>query len=349
MGSNNLKISILINKVPWFGKYSGYESLPQYLPNSVRQTIFLTKNNLKYKILGKWLKLLNKIEGRSEDIYNQEMFVSKFDKTTASHILYLENNFSILVHLNKYQKGLIGTIHIPISLWRKTYLEKLSKLEYIILLYKEDIELFGQYIPKERIHLILHGVDVQFFKPSSNFDVKMDKVLFVGHFLRNFEMFFKVFETIINNYDNKFEFHFIIPSEHRHPPVLQKLLQYSNVYFHENLTDEEMLKHYQNSYVMLMPLEESGANTAIVQALSTGLPIITTDVGGIRSYGAETIFPVVKNGDVDAMVKLFDKYHTDVDFRNTISNSQRNFAIQYLDWNKIASQHLELYHKIINN
>ena len=45
-----------------------------------------------------------------------------------------------------------------------------------------------------------------------------------------------------------------------------------NVFFHENLSDEGLLEQYQTSNVLLIPMNDSGANTAIVQALAAGLP-----------------------------------------------------------------------------
>ena len=341
-----MKINILSNKVPWFGKYSGYEGLPNYLPETISQSIYLTKNNFSNKIIGKIFKLIKNISGRSEDIFNQKMFLSKVGKSTASHILYMENNFSVLTSLKNIDKRLIGTVHLPFSKWNPACLELLSKMENIILLYKEELEEFSQYIPRSRIHVIRHGVDVNFFKPGNPAEINRNKVLFVGHFLRNFEMFFDVFKILSTDDHNKFEFHFIVPTEHRHPPILKKLMTFRNVFFHENLSDEELLTHYQNSYVLLMPLEDSGANTGIVQALATGLPIITTDVGGIRSYGGDEVFPLVENNDTQKMVELFYQYYNDIKFRNFISEKQRNFAVEKLDWLKVAQEHVNLYSSV---
>ena len=44
-------------------------------------------------------------------------------------------------------------------------------------------------------------------------------------------------------------------------------------------------------------MNESGANTAVVESLACGLPIVTTDVGGIRNYGGNDLFPIVNNND----------------------------------------------------
>ena len=55
-------------------------------------------------------------------------------------------------------------------------------------------------------------------------------------------------------------------------------------------------------------MSDSGANNAIVESLACGLPVITTDVGGIRDYGGGTIYPVVANEDDDGMIGLVEQY-----------------------------------------
>jgi glycosyltransferase involved in cell wall biosynthesis len=92
---------------------------------------------------------------------------------------------------------------------------------------------------------------------------------------------------------------------------------------------------------------DSGANTAIVQAIATGLPIITTDIGGIRSYGGGEVFEVIEKNDFEAMTALFTKYYNDSHFRNSVSLKQRNFALKQLDWNSIAKQHFTVYKTIV--
>ena len=93
---------------------------------------------------------------------------------------------------------------------------------------------------------------------------------------------------------------------------------------------------------------DSGANTAIVQAIATGLPVITIDLGGIRSYGGGEIFEVNKRNDCKAMAALFTKYYIDSDFRNSVAVNERKFALDQLDWNTIAIQNLTLYKDILN-
>lgn len=337
-----MKINILSDKIGWFGKYSGYECLPDYYSANVDATLNKSKYNLYNKLLGKFYKIQHKINSRSEDILNEVRFSKRVPQHDASHILYLESHIHLLKNL-KPRNRVFGTIHLPVSRWNHSRLQMLENLENVILLYDEEVEIFKQHITSQKIHVIKHGVDIDFFKPALPYNIKKNKVLFVGHFLRNFEMTLKVFTALQKEISRDLEFHFVIPSAFRNTPVIQKISQLNKVFFYEKLSDEELLEQYQTSNLLVMPMEDSGANTAIIQALAVGLPIITTDVGGIRSYGGRSIFPVIKNNDTYGMCELIFKFLHDENFRNEVSADERAFSENHLDWHYIAKQHIELY------
>lgn len=345
---SNIKLKFLSNKIAWFGKYSGYECLPGYLPGHIQYEIIRARKNKIEKVLGKIFQIkYGWYNVRPEEIFSELRFYKKIDEKSISHILYLENH----IHLfNKHLKSskLMGTIHLPLREWKTENLRLLSRLENAIILYKEDFEGFSEYMDANKLHVIKHGVDTDFFRPAGIKKQFKNKILFVGFYLRNLEMFYKVYLQIYKNISPAIEYHFIIPEVFRNHEFLQKLKYKQNIFFHQNLSDEELLAHYQTSYLLLMPMNNSGANTAIIQALSTGLPILTTDVGGIRSYGGFDIFPLVKQNDVSGMVELFSKYYQSEKFHNDISLKQREFAIKFLKWETIVNEHINLYSKIIS-
>ena len=342
-----MKLNILTGKVWWFGKYSGYQCLTDYFPDNIKITLSYPKDFFFNKLIG---GIIKRIKGwpdlQSNVMFSEVLFISRIRKNDISHILYLEDTWHGLELINCSNK-VLGTIHIPITFWRKENLLRLRNLKGVIILYESEINKFSEYIDNERIHFIHHGVDIDFFKPGKLNIVNRNKILFVGFFLRNFKMFLEVYNSISSELRSELEFHFIIPKSFRN--ISQELIEIqslSNTYFHENLSDEELLDYYQQSYLLFMPMEDSGANTAIVQALATGLPILTTNVGGINSYGGGDVFPVVDNNDNIAMLNLFKKYITDIDFRNQISENQRKFAKDVLDWKIISKKHLDLYSKV---
>ena len=95
-------------------------------------------------------------------------------------------------------------------------------------------------------------------------------------------------------------------------------------------------------------MESCSANNAIVEAMACGTPVVTTDVGGIRDYGGNSIYPIVKNNDDKAMINLIEKYINNESHRNKIGKKCRDFSEKKLDWNLIAKKHIDVYNILKN-
>jgi len=144
-------------------------------------------------------------------------------------------------------------------------------------------------------------------------------------------------------------FHLVLPQIHRNLPALKQLSLNSNVFFYENLSDEELLGLYQNCGILLMPMNDSGANTAIVQGIACGIPVVTTNNGGITSYGGNDVYPLVENNDDKAMIELVQNYLNDDALLSSASQKLREFSLAKLDWKQIASEHYLYYQELIKN
>jgi len=155
-------------------------------------------------------------------------------------------------------------------------------------------------------------------------------------------MLVRVLERLVKKHPD-LRFDLLVPAHHRHSPALAPLLQHPAVIWHAGLNDEQLRELYQKSYLMLLPMNHSGANTAVVEALTSGLPVVTTDVGGIRDYAGGEIFPVVPNDDDDAMVALVEQYLADPSWRNETARRCREFVEQKMAWPLVAQKHLEFY------
>lgn len=330
--------------MPWFGGHSGYEQLTRHLHSCQRLWTVKPRRGQLARYSGSAYARLYGCYGRGATSLSELEFRLNrgLRRPDASHVLYLENHFELLERWTGPQKDLIGTIHLPRSIWKPEQCQLLSRLNAAFLLYQKDIPFFEQYVGKGRVKFIHHGADVDFFRPDRRKQTHPPRILYSGVYLRNEPMLVRVLNRLTQNHAD-LRFDLLVPEHHRNSPALAPLLSHRSVTWHAGLNDEELRDLYQRAFLMMLPMNESGANTAVVEALASGLPVVTTDVGGIRDYCGGALLPVVANNDDDAMVNLVEAYLADPQRRDDAGEACRQFAETKMAWPLIAQKHLELY------
>jgi glycosyltransferase involved in cell wall biosynthesis len=245
----------------------------------------------------------------------------------------------------KAPRDVIGTIHLPASVWESERRQLLSRLSSALVLYQRDIPFYENNVGKDRVKFIHHGADTEFFKPDRSKLRTPPRILYGGVYLRNEPMLVRIVSKLSAQWP-ELCFDLLVPQHHRKSPALAPLLKHPAVTWHAGLNDEELRALYQRSYLMLLPMDHSGANTAVVEAVASGLPIVTTDVGGIRDYGGGTIFPLVNNNNDEAMIALIEQYLSQTTWRDEIGNKCRQFAEHTLAWPLVANRHVEAYREL---
>ena len=79
-----------------------------------------------------------------------------------------------------------------------------------------------------------------------------------------------------------------------HADALSRL---PNVIARSGVSGDELVRSYRNADVLLLPLLSATANNALLEGMSCGLPVIATDVGGVREYVDEDCAVLVEPGD----------------------------------------------------
>jgi glycosyltransferase involved in cell wall biosynthesis len=342
-----VKILHLREKVPWFGGHSGYEQLTGHLPAQQQVWTVKPRRGQLARYLGSSYARLHGRYGRgATDLSELEFRLQRrLRRPDASHILYLEHHLELLNVYPKSCKDLIGTVHVPASVWKPEQCQLLSHLNLAIALYQRDIPFFEQFVGSGRVRFIHHGADIEFFKPDLSRLPRPPRILYSGVYLRNEAMLVRVVKQLSEKM-KELRFDLLVPLHHRKSQVLAPLLEHPAVTWHAGLNDEELRALYKRSHLMLLPMNDSGANTAVVEALTSGLPVVTTDVGGIRDYGGETVFPIVSNNDDDAMIALVEQYLSKSDWRGEMSRKCRQFAEETLAWPLVAEKHLQAYREL---
>ena len=343
-----MKVLYLRESIPWFGGHSGYEQLPRYLAGAHQLRTVTPRAGLFARYLGStWGRLLGRPGRGATDMGELEFRLQRsWWRPQISHLLYLDYHLDLLAAWPKTPKGLVGTVHLPPSVWKPDQFRLLSHLNSAIVLYQRDLPFFENLVGKGNVRFVHLGTDIEFFKPDKAKQAAAPRILYSGVYLRNEAMLVRVVERLTKSFSH-LRFDLLVPQHHRGVPALTALREHPAITWHGGLNDDQLRDLYQKSHLMLLPMNDSGANTSVVEALASGLPVVTTDVGGIRDYGGASIFPVVDNNQDDAMVSLVEKYLSSPVWREQVAQGCRAFAETHLAWPVVAERHINIYKQFI--
>lgn len=346
-----MRTLLLADRIPWFGSHSGYEQLARHLsdrdPGVHVVRAWTSQRDIRigrlYCRLRGWSWREDYVPAAAELRMSLAMRRRRFD---IRHVLYGEHHHTFLGAWRRTPKGLIATLHHPPEQWPQWHPslpDNLKRLGAAIVLYRRDLEHFDSLMGGGRVHFIPHGVDTAFFRPGA---AKDRSILFAGQNGRNMRMLGSVVRRLAERHPD-LRFDLLVRKHIRQFPGVRDLIGHPAVRWHQGLDDEGLLQLYQRSLLMLLPLDCAGAVNALVESLACGLPVVTTDVGGVPDYGGGTVFPVVENDADDAMIDLVERYLEDEQWRSGIASRCRNFATSQLAWPLIAARHVDLYEELI--
>lgn len=340
---------LLTNKVsPWFGEHTGYQQLVRYITDlNPRTRVIGPRRTLRDRLIGKLYSTYrgwperNQIDAAAEFRFDR----AKGGPNAVRHILHFDEQSWFVDRWKKAPHEIIGTIHLPPTRWPEVEMQHLGCLSSAIVLYQRDVDFFETKVGAGRVLFVRHGVDTVFFRPGESAPPPV-RLLFAGHYLRNTAMLERVVTRLAEKHP-ELRFDILVPPAFRNLPGLPALRGREEVTWHGGLSDVELRQLINNAYLVLLPMDESGANNAVVEALACGTPVVTTDVGGIRDYGGGTVFPLVANNDDEAMIHLVEKFLDDSSWRNEVAARCRQFAVNQLAWPIVAQQHLAAYEALL--
>lgn len=202
-------------------------------------------------------------------------------------LAFSENQYGAVFYSlpDELKKRIIIFVHQPPSWFKLNWkdLNEFSKLGAIITLSSEQTKFF-KGISTTKVYQINHGVRLDFFKPPLDYQFpKQPTIVFVGHWLRDISTFEKSIRLIKKEIPN-LKINCVVPWSARERLEFLKISLNEEVSWFADLSNEDLLKLYQEASLMFLPLIDSTANNAMNEAIACGLPVVTTDIGGTRDY-----------------------------------------------------------------
>jgi glycosyltransferase involved in cell wall biosynthesis len=190
-----------------------------------------------------------------------------------------------------------------------------------------------------------HGVNLDFFRPHADVPkVGPQRLIFVGHWLRDFEVLQKAF-ALIRAARPDVELDCVVPTDRRNNDSIMKLARDPLVHWHAGISAEALRDLYARATLMFLPLADCVANNGIVEALSSGLPIVTSRIGAIDEYVPSDCGTLCAPDDPEDHARAV-LHWLELNRRNEARPGSRAFAQQHLDWAVIARQFTSLAEKL---
>lgn len=352
-----MKVLALRERFPHMGNRSGYDLLFQELEKDSGVTLesvrFRPEEKFRfpqreiYRHIKKKYVSATPYYSSVQNIAAELRAIRKAPAFDVLHVGYLENNYGLLRRdsVRKYlgNTKIVATAHQPASWWRlNARPELVDRLDALIVLSPVEQEYFETFLPG-KVFCIRHGVDTDFFQPQTGPKPEF-RCVFAGQWLRDVPALIEVIEKIIHS-KLGIQFDIVFPWKNRLQNFeLYRLAKYKQVVWHQDLSDEELCQVYQRASVLLLPLLDCTANNALLEGMSCGLPVVSSDLPAVHHYTDPAYAFLYRRDELDEMV---DRVVSLSYVNNAQYTSQaRRFVLANCRWADIAQQTLAIYRNV---
>jgi glycosyltransferase involved in cell wall biosynthesis len=260
------------------------------------------------------------------------------------HFLYGEHFCRFTPFLNGWRDNLIvATFHqTPQQLTERLHATShLRRLAGVVILGENQRDYFEQHVPKERIWFVPHGVDTAYFVPLTRRPAPPEPLcVCIGGHLRDFDTLAEAIE-LVHRAGGRLRYEVI--ARRAQAAAVRDL---PNVRVRDYVSDEEMLRLYQEADVMVLSYLDAVASNVLLEGMACGAPLVVTDVGAVRNYVDEDAAALVPPRSPDDLARAIVALTGSPEWRAELGRNARRRA-EDLDHRRVADRLAEVYDAMV--
>lgn len=207
-----------------------------------------------------------------------------------------------------------------------------------------------QSIPKQKIAVIYNGADIKKFYPICKLDKKFIVISTsrlierkgIRYLIDGFIKFRKKYSNseliLAGDGDLKDEFEKKIKKR-----KIEKAIIFLGKIKHDDLPNI-----YQQADIFVLPSLNEGMSNSLLEAMASGLAIITTDTGGTKELVNDSNGIIIKKQNGFDIYQAFKKLYLNSELLNNMKLTSRK-KVGKMSWDIVAEKYLKIYKKNYEN
>lgn len=251
------------------------------------------------------------------------------------------------LHVNK----IVNTLwkNVAINMWAKYVLERSKYIIAVGEFYRRTLTEIGLYDPDKVIY-VPNGVDSKKFSPGdSEFRSELGTkyILFVGRLdvVKGLKYLISAFKLI----ESKFpKVKLVIVGDGPEMGRLNRITS-TNVIFTGKVLGDRLIDIFRGAEMFVLPSIAEGSPLAVLEAMSCGIPVISTAVGEIPYILSNGRGILVNPCSVSELVKAISFLLENEDLRRKMSIKSRKYIKNHRDWKNVIERIEKVYYKVLGS
>lgn len=266
------------------------------------------------------------------------------------HFFYAESSLWLTSAVHRGRRNrIVASFHGPPSVLHAIEHRRFVRnLDAAIALGRRQRAFLAERIGDERAHFIPYGVDASYFTPANGdgerAPAERPRLLFVGHYLRDFQTLEGVVRALLERAPAARRPEITLVTDAASVPNVSAL---AGVRVATGLPEVELRALYRQADLLLLPLADCVANTAILESLACGTPVVASDVGDVSDYVTADCGRLVPGSAIDAWLEAIETLLTDRALLLRMRASARARG-EELSWVSVGAQVRSLYESLFD-